>query len=546
MSGSSNDLIRPPAGGTTRKGTGFPASVILLWCFLWPLFPACSRQSDANPGQILRLSQRNEPATLDPQLATLPDEFFIIRALSEGLVSPSPDGGPPLPALAEKWRQTADGLTYYFDLRPGLKWSNGDPVTADDVAYSIQRALTPRLAAPKAALFFSLKNARAYYQGSVTDFSAVGVRAAGRGHLVFTLQEPTADFLAMVASGPWIPVHRSTVERYGADWTRPGNFVGNGPFVLTAWRPNQEVVVAQNAGYWDSGHVGLREIRFLAFDNGDTEERAFRAGQVDVTMSVPFSKLSTYRAARPPVWRSVPLHETRYLALNTTRPPLNDRRVRRALSLAINRKELVEKVLRGGQRPAFSFIPPGLGGYVPETLISEDTGEARRLLAEAGFPEGRGFPRLDLTTWVNTPVLEAIQQTWHRKLGIDVAIVQHEARTHLAALVAGDYAIAMVTAIPDYDGASDLFTSLTSRDPGNYPHWSDAEFDRLVADSGRLGSAAARSAARHRAEKELLEAMPLIPLYFNSMNFLLQPAVQGWRADALWTRFYKNVHLHEK
>ena len=522
-------------------------------CSLWPFLTSCSkREAPSDNGQVLRISQRNEPATLDPQLATLPDEFFVIRALSEGLLTPAPGGGAPQPAIAVNWVVSPDERTYTFELRSGARWSNGDPVTAADFVYSIHRILSPALAAPKAPLFFQLKNAGAFHAGREKDFSAVGVRALGDQRLEFTLEEPAADFLAMVASGPWIPVHAATIEQYGrmdqrgTDWTRPGNYVGNGPFVLTSSVLNQVIVVARNQKYWDAPHVNLQEVRFLAYDNGDSEERAFRAGQLDVTLSVPFSKLATYRRAQPPVLRTSPLHETRYLALNTRRPPLNNESVRRALGLALNRTALVEKVLMGGQQPAFPFIPPGLGGYQPHWRIGEDPGEARRLLREAGFPDGRGFPKLELTTWVNTPVLEAIQQMWRSELGIEVTIAPREARTHLAALVAGNYDLALVTAIPDYNGASDLLTDLTSGNPSNYPHWSSVEFDQLVAAGGQSGSVSLRTTAYQRAEKLLLDEMPLIPLYFNAKNFLIRPAVQGWQEDALWTRFYKNVSLHEK
>jgi oligopeptide transport system substrate-binding protein len=509
----------------------------------------CRRQDEAAPAPLLRISQRNEPATLDPQLATLPDEFFIIRALSEGLLTPAPGGGSPQPAVAASWSVSPDGLTYTFELRPEARWSNGDPVTAADFVSSIRRALSPALAAPKAALFFPLKNAAAFHAGRERDPAAIGARALGDHRLELTLAAPAADFPAMVASGPWIPVHRATVEHAGRmddrgnPWARPDTFVGNGPFTLSAWRPAQEITVVRNPAYRDVAHVALPGIRFLAFDNRDSEERAFRAGQVDVTMDVPFTKLAGYREAQPPVLRTVPLRETRYLALNTTRAPFNDRRVRRALALALDRRALTDKVLQGGQTPAFNFIPAGLGGYQPDETLREDAAEARRLLAEAGFPGGRGFPRLELATWVNTPLLEAVQQMWQRELGIEVALAQREARTHLAGLAAGDYDLALVPAIPDYDGASDLLVQLTTGNPTNYPHWSNAEFDRLVAAAGRTVAAAERNTAYQQAEKVLLGELPLIPLYFNAQNFLLRPAVKNWRTDGLWTRFYPPVAL---
>ena len=525
----------------------------LLYAFLI-LFAAfesgCSKRTTAPAGNVLRISQRNEPATLDPHLATLPDEFFIIRSLSEGLLTPTPDGGAPAPAVAASWTIAPDARTYTFQLRPDARWSNGDPVTANDFVYSIHRVLSPALAAPKASLFFSLKNAEAFYSGREKDFSAVGVRAVDEHRLELTLAEPAADFLAMVASGPWIPVHRVTIEKAGrmdersGAWTRPENFIGNGPFTLSAWRVNQEIVVARSKTYRDSEHVPLQEIRFIVFDNGDSEERAFRAGQLDVTMAVPFTKLASYRTAVPSQLHHAPLHETRYLSLNVTRAPLNDVRVRRALALSLDRTAITEKVLRGGQRPAFSYLPPGLGGYEPRELIVENATTARQLLSDAGYPGGRGFPALELTSWATTPaVLEAIQQMWRQELGIEVSLVQREARTHLAAVIAGDYAIALATAIPDYDGASDLSEDLQAENPGNYPHWKNAEYDRLTTAAARASSAAARNDAYRQSEKVLLEDMPLIPLYFNAQNFLVQPRVKNWRTDRLWTRFYRDISV---
>jgi oligopeptide transport system substrate-binding protein len=519
-------------------------SVVIPAVALALLAAGCGRREYVVPEKTLRISQRNEPATLDPQLATLPDEFFIIRALSEGLVTPSPVGGTPLPAITSHWECSADGLVWTFHLNPGACWSDGTPVTPADFIYSIRRALTPDFGAPKAPLFFPIKHAADYYHGRLTDFSQVGLAAPDDRTLVITLERPAPDFLELAASGPWIPVQRAAVERLGPAWTKPGNFMGNGPFILTEWSPNQRIAVRRNPHYHHSFMVQLAGIEFLAFDSGDTEERAFRAGQVDVTMGVPVSKLAGYRHAEPPVLQETPLHETRYLVLNTTRPPLDDARVRRALALALDRGALTTNVLQGGQTPAFNFVPPGLGGYEPGAKLTEDAAEARRLLAAAGFPGGRGFPRLELTTWpVNPAQLEAVQQMWRRELGIEITLAPREARTHLAALAAGDFALAYMTAIPDYGSAADLFARLTAGNPDNYPHWRNAEYDRLVATAGGLTDPVARNTAWQSAERLLLDEMPVIPLYFNTQDCLVQPAVTGWRADRLWTRYYTDLSL---
>lgn len=496
------------------RSSRIPSALLVLWAVLG-LYAGCAkREPAADSPHILRVSQRNEPATLDPQLATLPDEFFIIRALGEGLLTPNPDGGAPLPGAADRYEVSPDGLTYTFHLRPNANWSNGDPLIAYNFADMIRRVTAPGSLAPKAHLFSMVQEVKTPHPET----------------LVITLKQSNADFPAIVASGPWIPAH----EKAG---------VGNGPFILTEWKPNQHIAVRKNPHYWDAAIVKLDGIRFLAMDNGDTEERAFRAGQLEVTMAVPVTKIPGYKSAQPSVLRSVPLAETRYLVLNTLRPPLNDVRVRGALALALDRTALAEKVMQGGQQPAFSFVPAGLRGYAPDKLITENTSQARTLLAAAGFPGGEGFPRLEMSTWVNTPVLEAIQQMWRRELGIEVAIVQREARTHLASLASGDFALAFMTAIPDYDGASDLLTQLTSAHPLNYPHWRNAKFDRLVSAATTSLDPAARNTAYQQAEKLLLTEMPVIPLYFNTQNFLIAPRVKNWRADRLWTRFYRDLSV---
>ncbi len=528
-----------------RRVFGRAALAVGCWLGGWLLI-GCTPRSAAPTDSTLRIAQRNEPADLDPARATLPDEFFVIRALGEGLVTPNPTDGAPLPAAAERWETSHDGLTWTFHLRTGATWSNGDPVTARDFVASYRRLLRPATAAPKAALFFAVRGAEDFNHGRTADFADVGFRAADDRTLVVTLARPAPHFLALAASGPWIPVHSATVERHDRRWTQPGQHVGNGPFTLTEWRPSQRIVVTRRADYWDAAAVKVNAIHFIAFDHGDAEERAFRAGQLDVTMAVPQSKLAAYAAERPTRLRQVPLHETRYLAFNTQRGPLADARVRRALSLAVDRRALVTQVLQGSQTATARHVPPGLGGY-PDLATPDvfDAEAARALLAAAGYPGGRGFPVLELDGWTQTPVLEAIQAMWKTHLGIDTRIQLREAKVHQTALTTGGFDIGFMTAIPDVADAADLLKDFRTGAPANYPQWSDADFDALLAAADRAAKAEDRTRALVAAEARLLHEAPVAPLYFNRQTFLVAPRVRGWQADALWTRFYKNVSLHE-
>lgn len=504
--------------------------------------------------RILRISQRNEPADLDPAIAALPDEFFIIRALSEGLVVPATHGGEPFPAAADRWNVSPDGLTWTFHLRPGALWSDGEPVTSADFVASYRRVLSPATAAPHPELFYPVRNARDFVEGRLGDFSQVGFSAPDPSTLVVRLAAPNPRFLDYVASGPWIPVNPRVVARYGRNWTRPGHYVGNGPYLLSVWEPDRRIVVDRNPRYYDAAGIELDEIQFLRFDDGATEERAYRTGDVDITMAIPQSRIAYYAEQRPAEFHRAPLAETRYLVFNTRRPPLDDPRVRQALALAIDRLRLTEDVLLGGQEPAYRLMPAELrpaGDVVGEVGIGErEAGDAaaaraqaRRLLADAGFPDGAGFPRLELAGWSDNPVLEVIQSMWHRALGIDVGIVNREARAHVAALVAGTYDIGFITLIPNVADPEAVLQTFTSDSPDNYSHWNDNLYDGLVGAAALAPDTARRDALLAAAETRLMTLVPISPLYFNEKNWLMKPYVRGWMENEMWTRYYPGLWI---
>ncbi len=507
------------------------------------LLSGCGKPSEAASGNILRVSQRNEPADLDPATASLPDEFFIIRAVGEGLLVPDPKGGKPIPAAAERYELSPDGLTYTFYLRREARWSNGEAVTAADFVASYERLLAPSTASPKAHLFDAVRQAREYNLGQV-PFAAVGIRALDAHTLVITLARPTPRFSHYVASGPWIPVNPRVVARYGRTWTQPEHHVGNGPFTLAEWRPQQRIVVTKNPRYVDAAGVALAGIHFIRLDGKDNEERAYRAGQVDVTMAVPESKLDLYAREHPGELRQQPLAETRFLTFNPARRPLDDARVRRALSLAIDRQRIVDLVLRGGQVPAHRFVSPALhGGTDAPARHDHDPAAARALMAEAGYPDGRGFPQLELAGWASNPALETIQQMWRHELGIEIALVTQEAKVHLDALVTGRYDIGFATNLLDVADSVAALADFASDAPNNFPHWRSPEYDRLLDAAAHDRDPLAAERAWLEAERLLLDAAVVAPLYFNTQNWLMSPRVQGWQQDALWNRRYNEVRL---
>jgi oligopeptide transport system substrate-binding protein len=510
--------------------------------------PQSAGQVDSS--QILRLSQRNEPGDLDPAVATLPDEFAILRALSEGLLIPGRNGDPQ-PGAAAGFDVSPDGLTYTFHLRQNLRWSNGDSLTAGHFVAAYGRALSPSTAGPKASVFYAVKNAREFVSGTLSDFSAVGFRAPDARTLIITLARPTPRFPYYVASGPWLPIPVHIAKKYGRNWTRPGNFVGNGPFTLSEWRQDQRIVVKKNPLWHGASRVRLSELQFVRFDSADGEDRAYRAGQIDATMAVPISKLDLYSRERPDELHRAPMIETRYLSFNTRRPPLNDSRVRLALALAIDRQAIVERVLKGGQQPASRLLPATLGVSIDDVFHERtqrhDPSRARQLFDGAGI-NPKNFPRLEATAWSSsqTPVLEAVQAMWRQELGVEISIAIREAKVHLSSLMSGDYDIAFVTAIPDVADAAEILADFVSAAPENYSHWNDPWFDLNFNDARAIAEPQQRAATLSELETRILRDAPIAPVYFNTKIWMMSPRVRGWHEDGLWTRCYHDVYLEKK
>jgi oligopeptide transport system substrate-binding protein len=336
------------------------------------------------------------------------------------------------------------------------------------------------------------------------------------------------------------------VAQRGNPWTRPANIVTNGPFRLTEWRQNQVIAVDKFPGYWDSATVRLNGIRFYPLDSVDAEERAFRAGQLHVTEYAPISKIDSYRQNSPHLLRLDPYLATYFFRLNTRRPPLNDVRVRRALALAIDREAIVTRLLRGGQRPAHALTPPGTAGYTARARVPSDPAEARRLLAEAGFPGGRGLPPIDLlfnTSENHRAVAEAVQEMWRRELGLEIRLANQELKVTHAARRAGDYQILRGDWIGDYLDPATFLDIFRGDSGNNYTGWAQPEYDAALFAAARTADPAARAELLQRAESILLEGVPFIPVYHYTHVFLLHPAVKGWHSNLLDHHPYKHVWL---
>ncbi len=546
--------LHPPA---LRRGPAAGFLILLLSCSCIPvLLIGCAKRESAvqagNRDQVLYLGNGSEPKGLDPHLVTGVTEHNILAALLEGLVAEDPVDLHPVPGVAERWDISADSREYTFHLRKDAKWSNGDPVTAADFVYSFQRMLSPALAAEYAYMLYPLKNAKAFNQGVLDEFSKVGARASDERTLVLTLEHPVPYFLELLNHYSWWPVHPPTIEAFGkiddrdTPWTRPGSFVGNGPFVLNSWQINREIVVGKSPTYWDRGRVRLNAIHFLPIDSADTEERSFRDGGIHVSNTVPLHRIDYYRQSRPDRIRFDTYLGTYFYRFNTTRKPLDDARVRRALAMSINREQLTEFVLKGGQQPAYHYTPPNTGGYTCDTPFTADLEEARKLLSEAGFPEGRGFPALELlynTSETHRILAEAIQQMWKTGLNIDIVLVNQEWKVYLDTMKRQEYDIARASWIGDYNDPNTFLDMFVTDGGNNRTGWSDPEYDTLIERSTLEQDPAARFATFRQAEEILLREMPIMPIYFYVRAMLIQPSVKGWHPTLLDHHPYKYVYL---
>lgn len=511
-----------------------------------------SRVDSGNRQQILHRGNGAEPQDLDPHTVTGVPEHYIISALLEGLVSGSGPELTPSPAVAERWDVSEDGTVYTFYLRADARWSNGEPVTARDFVRSYQRMLTPALAAEYAYMHFVVKNAETYNKGELTDFDQVGYRALDDRTLRVELVGSTPYFLSLLNHYSWYPVHIPTVEKHGPldkrgnRWTRPENFVGNGPFVLAEWKILNRLVVKKSPTYWDRDQVRLNEIRFYPMESIDAEERAFRAGQLHMTYEAPLPKIESYRARNSPLLRIDPYLGTYFYRLNTTRPPLNDPRVRKALALALDREGVANNIRKAGETPAYRLTPPGTAGYTCTTEVRTDPEAARRWLAEAGFPNGRGFPRLQLlfnTLETHKAIAEAVQQMWKKHLNIDVELVNQEWKVYINSVSTLNYDIARYGWIGDYVDPNTFLDMFTTDSGNNKTGWSNKEYDRLIAEAARTAGRAPRHALFNRAESILLDEIPIIPIYHYVLPYFLQTSVRGWHPTMIAYHSWKEVYL---
>jgi oligopeptide transport system substrate-binding protein len=402
-------------------------------------------------------------------------------------------------------------------------------------------------------MLFPIDNAQQYYEGDISDFDQVGVKALDDYTLQVTLGNPTPYFLQLLDHYSLYPVHQATILQFGdADergtrWTYEDNLVGNGPFQLSEWKINRSIAVQKNGYYWDVDNVRLNKIIFYPTDNVTTEERMFRAGQLHITSSIPADKIQTYQDANDLSLRIAPYLGTYFFRININTPHLSDKRVRRALGMAIDREKLTKNILKGGQIPAYAITPPGTVGYYADTDLTFDPSAARTLLAEAGYPDGANFPVTEIlynTNEGHRKVAVALQEMWKKNLNIDIRLLNQEWKVYLDSESAGEYEISRAGWIGDYVDPNNFLDLFLCGGGNNRTGWCNEEYDRLILDvAPSMSSHKERLEVFQQAETMLLNEMPIIPIYTYTSVQLVDSSVKNFDANIMNAASYKDIYL---
>ncbi len=459
-----------------------------------------------------------EPESIDPAVVIDQAGMRISSALFEGLCRIDV-AGKPEPGMAERWEISADRKVYTFHLRPDAVWSDGVPLTTRDFVYSWHRVLAPDFGADYASQFYVIRNARAYHEGKLKDFAQVGVAALDDHTLRIELENPTPYFLDLCAFTTFAPVPQRIVEKHGSAWIKPGILIGNGSYTLAEWLLDDHIALRRNERYWDAANVPLRTIDVLPISEPNTAINYFLTGQADLILDkgmVPTSLAAKLK--QQPYFHTGPFLGSFFTRFNVRRAPFDNAKVRRAFSLAIDRKRVTEKITRLGERAAFSLTPPGAGqDYQPPPGPEFDLNRARQLLAEAGYSGGKGFPRVEYLYFpkpVERNIAVELQAMWKEHLGISVDLVKQEWKIYLDSMREVRYDLCRSSWVGDYNDPSTFLEMFLSASGNNCTGWASAQYDGLIATAAREPDAGRRNVILQQAEKLLVgDDSVIIPIY---------------------------------
>ncbi|GLS46069.1 peptide ABC transporter substrate-binding protein [Methylobacterium brachythecii] len=485
---------------------------------------------------LYRRGNDADPETLDPHKTSTVAEAHLLRDLYEGLLTYD-NHGRMIPGAAASWTVSEDRLTYTFTLRADGRWSNGDPVTAEDFVFGLRRILDPKTAAKYAEVVYPIRGAAAVNRGEAGP-ETLGVAALDAATVVVTLAEPVPYLLELLTHQTSLPVHRPSVAQYGDAFTRPGRLVTNGPYALVDMVPNDRITLRKNPHFRDAGTIAISEVAFIPTPDLSSAVRRYAAGEIDSLSDLPADQMPSLKARFGDQVQLSPALGLLAIAVNTRKKPFDDIRVRRALSLVIDREFLAQAVWGDTMAPAYSLCPPGLDNYRDppelagrETLPIDREEEARALLAEAGYGPGKAPLTLEYrfnTTDNNRNTAIALADFW-RGIGIETRFVNTDAKTHFAYLRdGGDFDLARMSWYADYsDPQNFLFLLRTGNVGFNAGHWSNAAYDGLLNQAAAEREVGKRADMLFQAERIVVSELPWIPVLHYRSKALVSPRLHG-------------------
>jgi oligopeptide transport system substrate-binding protein len=525
-----------------RRAARVLAAAVILAGPIAKITPAAAEK-------VLRIANMAEPESLDPHRTSTVPESNILRNLFEGLMVLDPSGKVAL-GVAERFSISEDGLTYTFHLRDNAKWSNGEPVRAGDFVYSLRRIEDPKTRSQYAEVLYPIKNAQEVNTGKAA-LTELGVAAPDARTVEITLKAPTAYFLQLLTHTSSLPVNEKAVVRFGEEWLKPGKMVSNGAYMLDDVKPNSHIRIVKNPNYWDATKVTIDAVVFDPSEDRAAVLKRYRAGEFDVLRDLPNDQLGWLLQNMPKELHIAPYAGVYFYAFNTTRPPFNDKRVRTALGMAINREILVEKISAAGELPAYGFVPDGTANYTPRRVPwrtmsqAEREAAAQKLMVEAGYGPNKPL-RFELaynTSENHKRIAVALAAMW-KKINVSVDLVNTEFKVHLNNMRIGNFQMGREGWIVDYNDAQGyLFLLQTSTKQQNFARFSNPEYDRLMDEASLTGDARKRTALLEQAEGILLEELPVIPIYFYVSKNLVSTKVRGWQDNPLDAHYVRDLSL---
>lgn len=493
----------------------------------------CVLASAADAKMVLNRSSAADPDTLDPQASSGNSSAVILYDVFQPLMTLDAHG-EIAPGAAESHTVSADGLVYTFKLRPNLKWSDGTPLTAEDFVYSMRRIQSPDTAARYSQWFWPIKNAQALNKGEAKP-EDIGVKALDKRTVQFTLENPSPIFLEVMATYTSSPVPRHVIEKFGRTWTAPENIVSNGPYKITERVPQTRITAVKNSNFFDATSVKIDEVNYFPTENLGTVLNRFRAGELDAALNFPPDQIDWIKANMPKELHIAPNLGVYFFLFNTRKAPFDDVRVRKALSMAVDREGLVNKLLNTGVVPAYSLISPVVSNYkvykasYAAQSMKDRLAEAKRLLAEAGFGPDKPlkFTLQFDTLEENRKMAVAMTAMW-KPLGVDVELANSEFRDLTRRARTGDYDVMRWAFFSPFADASPYLNLQRTGDPSNFTGFSDPEYDRLVAEANRTVDLVRRAEIMRQAEQIIIDRQVVMPVYHYVARRLIQTYVKNW------------------